>query len=226
MANSQLLIIVALAMVAGIILFRLFTVLGRRTGSEREPPRPYQRVGGGTADDKKVVPLPDRVAPAAGSVAAEKPSGPLARVLLDIKLADRTFEVDHFVDGARHAYEMILTAFASGNRQTLRPLLSDEVYGAFDNVIMGREQRKETVNFSFVGVKDARISHAALKGRSAEVTVAFDAQYISATSNESGAVIDGDPKAVRDAADIWTFARDVRAGDPNWTLVATTYGEA
>jgi predicted lipid-binding transport protein (Tim44 family) len=225
MANSQFLIIVALAMIAGIILFRLFMVLGRRTGNEREPPQPYQRVGGGTADDKKVVPLPDRVAPA-GAAVADKPSDPLAQALVDIKLADRNFEVDHFLGGARHAYEMILTAFAAGNRQELRPLLSDEVYGAFDSVIKGREERKEKVDFTFVSVKDARISHAALKGRTAEVTVTFHAQYISATSNAAGAVIDGDPKTVRDANDIWTFARDVRASDPNWTLVATTYGEA
>lgn len=220
MENSQLLIIVALAMIAGFILFRLFMVLGRRTGNEREPPRPYQRVGGGTADDQKVVPMP-----VTAGIAA-RPSDPLAQALLDIKLADKTFDADHFLSGARQAYEMILTAFAKGDRQTLKPLLSDEVYGAFDGVIKGREERKEKVTFSFVGVKDARISHAALKGRTAEVTITFQAQYISSTSNEAGAVIDGDPKSVRDANDIWTFARDVRASDPNWTLVATTYGEA
>jgi predicted lipid-binding transport protein (Tim44 family) len=108
----------------------------------------------------------------------------------------------------------------------LRPLLSDEVYGAFDSVMKGRDERKEKVAFTFVGVKEARISHAVLKGRMAEVTVTFNAQYISAASNEAGAIIDGDPKSVRDANDIWTFARDVRASDPNWKLVATTYGEA
>jgi predicted lipid-binding transport protein (Tim44 family) len=224
MPDSQVLIIVALAMVAGIILFRLYSVLGRRTGNEREPPQPYQRVGGATGDEKKIIALPDRVTPA-GAPVADKPSEPLSQALVDIKLADRSFEVDHFLAGARHAYELILTAFAAGNRQALRPLLSDEVYGAFDGVIKGREERKEKVSFTFVGVKDAHVSHAALKGRMAEVTVTFQAQYISATSNEAGAIVDGDPKTMRDANDIWTFARDVQSSDPNWTLVATHYDE-
>ncbi|MGD0144337.1 MAG: Tim44/TimA family putative adaptor protein [Rhizomicrobium sp.] len=228
MADSQLLVILAVAMVAGVILFRLFTVLGRRTGNEREPPQPFQRIGGATpsadAADNKVVPLPG-VAPRSVS-APDKPADPLTSALVDIKVADRTFEAEPFLAGARHAYELILTAFAANDRAALRPLLSDEVYSAFDGVIKGREERKEKVAFTFIGVKDARISHAALKGRTAEVTVTFNAQYISSTSSDKGVVIDGDPKSMRDAHDIWTFARDVRAKDPNWTLVATTYGEA
>jgi predicted lipid-binding transport protein (Tim44 family) len=228
MADSQLLVILAVAMVAGVILFRLFTVLGRRTGNEREPPQPFQRAGGATpsgdAADNKVVPLPGAVA--RGTSAPANPTDPLTGALVEIKVADRAFEAEPFVAGARHAYELILTAFAANDRTALRPLLSDEVYAAFDAVIKGREERKEKVTFTFVGVKDARISHAVLKGRTAEVTVTFTAQYISATSSESGAIVDGDPKSVRDAHDIWTFARDVRSNDPNWTLVATTYGEA
>jgi len=226
MADSQLLVILAVAMVAGVILFRLFTVLGRRTGNEREPPQPYQRVGGAAPDgtDNKVVPLPG--AAVRSPLQPANPADPLAVALLDIKGADRTFEAEHFLAGARHAYELILTAFAADDRAALRPLLSDEVFAAFDGVIKGRQERKEKVTFTFVGVKDARISHAALKGRTAEVTVTFAAQYISSTGSENGAVIEGDPKSVRDAHDIWTFARDVRASDPNWTLVATTYGEA
>jgi predicted lipid-binding transport protein (Tim44 family) len=226
MADSQLLVILAVAMVAGIILFRLFTVLGRRTGNEREPPQSYQRMGSVAPDaaDNKVVPIPGAVA--RGPVAPANPVDPLTQALLDIKTADRGFEAEHFLAGARHAYEMILTAYSANDRATLRPLLSDEVYAAFDGVIKGREERKEKVTFTFVGVQDARISHAVLKGRTAEVTITFTAQYISATSSENGAVVDGDPKAVRDAHDIWTFARDVRSSDPNWTLVATTYGEA
>ena len=223
MENSQLLIIVAAAMVACFVLIRLFMVLGRRTGNEREPPQPYQRVGGATTDEKSVAPLAERLAP---GITTAAPADPLTQVLADIKKADKSFDADHFLSGARHAYEMILTAFAAGNRQELRALLSDEVYGAFDGVIKGREDRKEKVNFNFVGVKEARISHAALKGRLAEITVTFNAQYVSATLNAAGAVIDGDANAVRDAHDIWTFSRDVRASDPNWTLVATTYGEA
>jgi predicted lipid-binding transport protein (Tim44 family) len=141
---------------------------------------------------------------------------------MDIKLADRSFETDHFISGARSAYELIVTAFARGDRAQLKPLLSDEVFAAFGQVISGREQRKETVAFTFVGFKDVKIVHAVLKGRSAEITLAFGSQFISATTDAHAAIIDGDSKSVRDVTDVWTFARDVRARDPNWLLVATS----
>jgi predicted lipid-binding transport protein (Tim44 family) len=227
MASSQFLDIVLIAMVAGVILFRLYTVLGRRTGQEREPPQRFRQIGGeakkpaGAGDN--VVALPDR---SAARLEAAKPTDPLARALLDIKLADRTFEAGHFTAGARHAYEIIVTAFAAGDRTTLRPLLSDEVYATFDAAIRAREARQEKIAFTFVGFKDAKIVHAALKERMAEVTMQFAAQFISATTNAAGAVVDGDPKALHDVTENWTFSRDTRAGDPNWILVATGEPEA
>src|ERR1700733_472121 len=131
MANSQLLDIFLIAMVAGIILFRLYTVLGRRTGHERPPQENYRLSGAAPtppATDDNVVALPTAKRPEA---VADKPADPVARALLDIKLADRGFETEHFLAGARSAYEMIVTAFAKGDRAALRPLLSDEVYKAF-----------------------------------------------------------------------------------------------
>jgi predicted lipid-binding transport protein (Tim44 family) len=223
MANSQLLGILLIAMVAGIILFRLYTVLGRRTGNEREPRDSLRRIGGpapAKAADN-VVALPDRTQPRAAEPAG---SDPAAQGLVDIKLADRNFETAHFLDGARPAYEMIVTAFAARDRAALQPLLSAEVYATFDSVMRGHEERKETVSYSFVGFKSVKITHAELKERMAEVTVEFAAQFISAVSGADGQLIEGDPKAVRDVVDVWTFARDVRSSDPNWQLVATSSG--
>jgi len=120
---------------------------------------------------------------------------------------------------------MIVTAFAGNDRAGLRPLLSEEVYAAFEAAMRGRDERGEKVAFTFVGFKEVKIVAAALKGRMAEITLTFDAQFISATSDAKGALIDGDIKKVRGVTDTWTFARDVRARDPNWTLVATS-GEA
>lgn len=220
MPDTQLFEILLAAIVAGIVLFRLYSVLGRRTGHEN-PPRPdqYRRQTAPSGDN--VVAIPDRAAvrPAA---AGEKPADDVARGLLDIKLADRKFESDHFLSGARSAYEIVVTAFAAGNRSALRPLLSEEVYAAFDSVIRGHEERKEKVEFTFVGFSDARITHAELKGRTAEVTVTFEAKYISATAKQDGAIVEGDAKQVRDVTDIWTFARDTTSRDPNWTLIATS----
>src|SRR5579872_2982543 len=223
MPNSQFFDIFLFAVVAGVILFRLYTVLGRRTGNERPPPDAYRLTGRTPADaaaaKDNVVPLPVAARPAASQ---DTPSDPVARGLLDIKLADRTFETDHFLSGARSAYELIVTAFARGERAQLKPLLSDEVFTAFGQVIGGREQRKESVEFTFVGFKDVKIVHAVLKGRSAEITVAFSSQFISVTTDANASVIDGDGKTVRDVTDVWTFARDVRARDPNWLLIATS----
>jgi len=223
MADSQLIVILLIAMVAGIILFRLYTVLGRRTGNERESRERLRRIGGdapSTGDN--VVALPDRTNAA---VEKQAPSGdPAAQGLVDIKLADRGFEAEHFLEGARQAYQMIVVAFAARDRATLRPLLSNEVYSAFDKVMREREEHSETVTYSFVAFQNVRIAHAELKGRTAEITVEFDAQFTSATTDAKGAVIEGDPEAVRDVADLWTFSRDTRTSDPNWTLIATSGG--
>jgi predicted lipid-binding transport protein (Tim44 family) len=221
MQDSQLLDIVLIAVTA-VLLFRLYTVLGRRTGNERTR-EDYRLSGPSSAprSGEQVVPLPDR-----GSVkpelARDAPGDPVAQGLLDIKLADRTFETEKFVSGARGAYELILTAFGTGDRGALKPLLNDEVFAAFDGVIRGREQRKEKVAFTFVGFKEVKIVHAAVKGRGGEITVSFAAQFISATTGETGKLIEGDTRTVRDVTDVWSFARDLRARDPNWTLVATS----
>jgi predicted lipid-binding transport protein (Tim44 family) len=222
MPDPQFLGIFLIALVAGIILFRLYSVLGRRTGHEPPPQPERYRMGGNAPSDAPatVTALPSSTR--TDQPAAARPTDPVARGLLDIKLADRNFEPDHFVQGARGAYETIVTAFARGDRTALKPLLSDEVYAAFDQVITARSGHGETVDFTFVGFKDAKVIHAALKGRTAEVTVTFAAQFISATKDKSGAVIEGDDKAVRDVTDVWTYARDTRARDPNWTLIATS----
>ena len=223
MANSQLLDIFLIAMVAGVILFRLYTVLGRRTGHERPPQENFRLSAPARAGDDAIAAGdgPSMARPALSG----RPADAVAGGLHDIQLADRGFDKDHFVTGARAAYEMIVTAFAGNDRAGLRPLLSEEVYAAFEAAMRGRDERGEKVAFTFVGFKEVKIVAAALKGRMAEITLTFDAQFISATSDAKGALIDGDIKTVRGVTDTWTFARDVRARDPNWTLVATS-GEA
>lgn len=215
MPSSQLLEILLFASIAAIVLFRLYTVLGRRTGHER-PPQDRYMPGRPAEETVGVRPNPARLSP------ADRPTDPVQSGLFDIQLADRTFDKARFLTGARAAYEMIVTAFAAHDRTTLRPMLSDEVYAAFESAMKGREDRGEKATLTFVGFKDVKIIAAALKNRMAEVTVAFGAQFISATTDAAGKIIDGDTKSVRDVTDVWTFARDVRAHDPNWILVATS----
>lgn len=218
---------------AVVIFLRLRNVLGRRTGSERPPYDPYSR-----RDDRvssgadKVITLPQRDASAGegpgGATAIDEqiktlaPEGsPLAEHLHAIAAADSQFDPEQFLDGARKAYEMIVTAFAEGERRTLRQLLTREVYDGFVSAIADREKRQEAVEFSFVGIDKAEITEAGLRNRFAQVTVRFVSKLISATRDVGGAVIDGDPNHVTDVTDIWTFGRDVSSSDPNWKLVAT-----
>lgn len=218
--NSQFLYIIIIAMVAGVILFRLYTVLGRRTGQER-PRDPFGQLP--RPDSGNLVGLPER---SARAESLDTPSDPLSRGLFDIALADHSFNEAHFIEGAKSAYEIVITAFAHGDRSALRPLLSDEVYAAFDQVIRERETKHQTVSFTFIGFGEVHITEAVLKKRMAEVTVSFGANFISATTDASGTVVHGDPNSVRGVADVWTFGRDVRASDPNWTIIATHGDEA
>ena len=219
---------------AVVIFLRLRNVLGRRTGNERPPFDPYSRRDApATNGEDKVIGLPssgpmrdlppaqndDDVASRIGSAPAE--GSPLYDGLRAIAAADRSFITDEFVGGSKAAYEMVVTAFAEGDRKSLRQLLSREVFDGFVGAIDQREQRGETIEFRFVGIDQADITGAERKGRTAQVTVRFLSKLVSATHDQSGEVIDGDPIHVSDVTDIWTFARDVSSRDPNWKLVAT-----
>ena len=225
MHNFQFFDVILLALLTGFIAFRLYSVLGRRTGHERSPEdqlrlpdgaRPNPNPKAAPVKDN-VVSLPERAA-AAGAGANASPA---ARGLLDVKLSDRSFDTERFVGGARAAYEMIVTAFARGERDALRPLLSDDVFETFDREIRAREAKKERVDFTFLSLKSARITGAEMKGQIAEVTVTFESEIMLAGYDPSGTLIEGDAKTPHQVTEEWTFARDTRAGDPNWTLIAT-----
>src|SRR5262249_12900976 len=157
-------------------------VLGRRTGHERSPEE-RMRVPDAVRPNPapapvtdNVVTLPDRqAAPGLGTN-----TGPVNRGLLDIKLSDRSFDTDRFLEGARGAYEMIVPAFARGERDVLHPLLSDDVFETFDREIRAREAKRERVDFTFLSLKSARLTGAELKGQSAEVTVTFESEIMLA----------------------------------------------
>jgi predicted lipid-binding transport protein (Tim44 family) len=212
--------IILFAMIAAFIGFRLYSVLGRRTGNERSPEEQVRvpETPAKTRVEDNVVKLPER----ANSNANTNREEPIARALMDIKLADRNFEQAQFIEGARAAYEMIVTAFAEGDRGTLGPLLSDEVYAAFDEAITQREKQNQTMEFNFLGLEEAKITAAELKDQISEITIAFQSEVIEALRDQSGELVDGESIAANRVNDVWTFARDVKARGPNWTLVATS----
>lgn len=217
-------------LVAAVLIFlQLRSVLGRRTGNEKPPFDPYSPkdlAKGPGSEDSKVVTLQRK-----GDTDSEnrydavdayaKPDTELNVKLRDVVNADPSFEPKEFLNGARMAYEMIVMAFAEGDRKTLKGLLSREVFDGFNAAITEREQRGETVKSTFVGIEKADIVQASVKDSEVQVTVRVLSQLISATFAKDGSVVDGDAEAVGEVNDLWTFSRDVRSRDPNWKLVAT-----
>ena len=134
---------------------------------------------------------------------------------------DPSFNPKEFINGAKLAYEMIVVAFADGDRKTLKNLLSREVYEGFDAAISERESKGEVVRSSFVGIEKADIVGAEVKDSEANVTLRIVSQLISATYDKAGALVEGDADTVAEVNDLWTFARDTRSRDPNWKLIAT-----
>lgn len=186
--------IAVLAFIAGFVLFRLYTTLGRRTGAERPEPRPQPAQGE----------LPrEEVGPPA--MPGATPSGPAGEGLMAIVRADPGFDVEHFLAGARSAYELIVGAFARGDREALRPLLTPRVFDSYAEAIAKREQGGGA-GPELVRLRNAEIVDATLELNIARVAVRFEAELAEGAHG------------VRDAREKWTFERDVRSSDPNWRL--------
>lgn len=221
---------------AVVIFIRLRNVLGRRTGHERPPYDPYAAPDAKRAEaNEPVVTLP-RGRSGRAPVEASGPSmediearlgrhatkdSPLGQSLTALMRADPGFDPGQFLDGAKAAYEMIVTAFAQGDEAELSQLLGPDVFEGFQRAIRDREARGEKVESSLVGIDKADIIEAEVKNRTAYVTVKFVSELISVTRDADGEVVEGDPKKVREVTDIWTFAREVASRNPNWKLVAT-----
>ena len=219
------------------IFLRLRSVLGQRTGRERPPYDPYSaRDAVRTPTSEKVVALPPRspdvaAKPASDTEPVERWKGivekdsPAAAGLDAMVAQDPGFDPKHFLTGARTAYEMIVTAYAQGDRRSLKNLLSKEVYDGFETAIKERESRGEKAETRFVSIDKADLIGAEVKAKTAQVTVRFVSQLVSVTRDRDGNVIDGSPDKVTDVTDVWTFARDLGSRDPNWKLVATEAGQ-
>ncbi len=216
------------------IFLRLRSVLGQRTGSERPPFDRTARNALQGAQDKNVVTMPGKVidqaplAPTAEVAPASdrwkdvaEPGSSLALGLDAIFDRDSSFDAKHFLSGARSAYEMIVLAFANGDRRALRDLLSSEVYESFDAAIKEREKAEQKTETRFVSIDKAELVGAEMRDRTAQLTVRFVSQMISVTRDKAGNVVDGNADKVADITDIWTFARDTTSRDPNWKLVGT-----
>ncbi|MFG1346026.1 Tim44/TimA family putative adaptor protein [Xanthobacter autotrophicus DSM 431] len=220
------------------IFMRLRSVLGQRTGRERPPYDPYSR---DTARPPQpaadtVVTLPERNPNPPGAAPRDDEEAPaptfrwagvtqegtaMAAALDEIARMEPDFDAKHFLTGARAAYEMIVTAFAAGDRRALKDLLAKDVYDGFVAAIADRESRRETMDSKFVSIEQADLQDVTVRSRTAQLTVRFVSKLISVTRGPDGTVVDGSPDTVADVTDVWTFARELGTRDPNWKLVAT-----
>ena len=220
----QFLDIIFFAMVAGFIFLRLRSVLGRRTGNERQRPEGYGLGRRAERGEDNVVALPERAARAGHPTEADAKlwaeGSPVGAGLTQIKIADHNFDPATFLNGAKQAYEMIVDAFAKGDRETLRMLLADEVNENFTSAIEERERQGHKLETTIAAIKQADIVEARLDGKHAEVTIKFVSDMVSVTRDSAGEPV-GAPGREREITDIWTFGRDTSSNDPNWLLVAT-----
>lgn len=205
--------------VAGFVLFRLFSVLGTRTGHEARhdgdlrpgrDARDEAREGAASLHERE---FDDEPAPL--------PVSTNARVLRD---ADPAFDEGAYLSGARGAYEMIVEAFADGDLRSIRPFLGESVYDAFKGAVVAREQAGQKSDVKFVGIEHAAIVDASVDDEWMRAVTEFTSNQVRVTRNENGDIVDGDPNRIELVKDRWTFARKRHSRDPNWILVATGSG--
>jgi predicted lipid-binding transport protein (Tim44 family) len=211
-SGYQLIDILLFAGIAAFLVFRLRSVLGRRTGLERPPTNPFVRPPAAAPQPSAATLLPR---PVNGS-AAPPASGAAA-----ITAADPSFTEETFLKGARAAFEIVVNGFAAGDKAALQPLLSKDVFERFSEAIDARVAAHETLKFQLVEMKSVALFESSLEGATALVTVKFVSGQINVTHGPDGAIRDGDPARTDEHIDFWTFARPVRSRDPNWILVAT-----
>jgi len=203
-----LLELIIFAALAAIVLYQLYSVLGRRVGRQPE-------------DQPQPETAPAQVRAPERNPAEQVEEGVALTGVAAIRARDPAFDLSHFLHGAKSAYEMIVRAFAEGDRETLRNLLSDEVYGSFDSALSAREAEGRSEQVEFLHPPRADMDKAQLDGDRARITVRFLAEIRSRTKDAAGEAVDD-----RRTAELWTFERSLKARDPNWTLVHVAAAEA
>jgi predicted lipid-binding transport protein (Tim44 family) len=184
---------------------RVYSALGRREG-HMEPPPSHEQGGAKSA--------------AASGAVHLRPAfeGPAAAGLEAIAAADPGFEPERFVEGARMAYTMIVEAFARGEKDALRSLLSTQVYDRYAEAIDGRVTRQEQVKTEIERIASAEIAEASHEDGLARVKVRFRAEIATETLDEKGERIAGDFSQLSTVRENWIFERRTDNSDPNWVL--------
>jgi len=209
--------LILFGMIAAFLVLRLRSILGRRTGFERQAP-PYQPPSGQNTAPPVIDGQADQTAPAAVRTVPE-PTSAVGQTLGQMHSVDRGFDPSAFLDGAEKAFRLIVTAFAAGDRGTLRGLLSEDTYRAFEQAIAAREAAGQTQVSAIHAIHSATIDNAELRGSVASITVKFVSDQVSLTQDNGGHPVSG-TDAVTEITDVWTFERNLSTRDPVWRLVS------
>ncbi len=209
---------VILATIVILVGFKLWQILGQRTGFEKLPPLPSFTTEP-KASDVVVNQTDSPPKPIWQGFAVE--NSELAQGLMAIAKSDTNFDPKTFLVGARIAHERVLEAFAKSDVVSLKFLLTKTIYAVFEKEIARRKQAGESAYFKFVGINSAKITTAKMQANAATIDVEFVSQIISALKNKQGAILQGSETALDEVKELWTFERDVTVRDPNWKLVET-----
>ena len=195
-SSFEYLDIILLAMIAGFIILRLRGILGRRTGHKKKVFEDlFSKKVTQRDTEKKVVNLNSS------------------------KLDDVAKK--QFVKGAKAAYEMIITSFAKGDKNALKPLLNKEIYQSFSDEIDHRKKENLKSELTFVGVKSAEIKNFEKKDNIYIFTVNFVSEIITYRKDKNNKVIEGNPDIIKTVNDVWKFSKNMWSSNPNWYLVET-----
>jgi len=216
-------------MIAVFLILRLRSVLGRRDGhrgdfsdifkqaSKREKPEDSE-----DNNNENVIALENAKTKIDEQTEGEPaPQSTLQMQLNSIVSADKDFDAEEFISGARIAFEYILGAYAEGDSKALKPMLSIDVFDNFDLSIRERKEAGQIMEETLIGISKAELVEAEMEETVALVTVKFVSDQVHALSDRDGVVVDGDPDKIVSVTDFWTFSRDTRSSDPNWLLAAT-----
>lgn len=208
--------VVLLAMVAGFLALRLYSVLGKRSGHEQALPKPAEERVGPAALPRTVEVAADVREPVVRPFDSTTEPG-----LRTVVAAEPQFDVNRFIDGAKAAYRMILEAFWKGDEDALRGLVADDVRAAFGEAIKARADAGHVLDNRLISIERANIVSAGVSNGEARIAVRFDADIAAVTRDSEGGVIAGSTSDAVQTHDVWTFTRKVRSNDPNWILADT-----
>ena len=184
--------IVLLAIVAGIIILRLRSVLGK--GAE------------------------DSAIRAKHTSVVEAQFDDVHSNKVEENINSKEFKEETFLKGAQAAYEMIVNAFAAADKTTLKDLTSSEVFKNFVSVLDERKNKKYVNQFTFIGIKKAKIENIDKKGTFYTVKTRFISEIISCVKDKDNNIVEGSPEEIQTVNDVWIFSRDLNSEDPTWHL--------